>query len=430
VRTCVVGAGGREHALALALSVLGPVVVAPGNPGMAGHWRRQASPTDVAVVDADPTTLDADFFVIGPEAPLAAGLADQLRAGGRVVLGPGAAGARLEASKVWMKEVLDAAGVPTARWRAVETLDEAQRALDELGGPWAIKTDGLAAGKGVLVTSDRDQAVADAEAKLSGRAFGDAGRRLVIEEALSGPELSVLVVTDGERAVALPPARDAKRLLDGDAGPNTGGMGAFSPVPDADDDLVAQVVEGSALPVLDELRRRGVDYRGVLFVGLMLTSAGPVVLELNVRLGDPEAQAVLARSGPEAAEALLQAARGRLEVESVPARGSALCVVAAAPGYPVAPRLGEPISGIEGPDGAEGVPGVQVLHAGTACDAEGRLVAVGGRVLDVVATHDDGIAAARDAAYRALGRLVFPGGQWRGDIGCSAGDSSLQGAAR
>lgn len=430
MRTCVVGTGGREHALALALSTLGPVVVAPGNAGMAGRWRHHPSPTDVAVVDASPASVDADLFVIGPEAPLAAGLADELRAAGRLVLGPGAAGARLEASKVWMKEVLDSAGVRSARWHAVTSLEEAARALDDLGGPWAVKTDGLAAGKGVLVTADREEALADAEAKLSGRAFGDAGRRLVIEEALSGPELSVLVVTDGERAVPLPPARDAKRLLDGDAGPNTGGMGAFSPVPEVGEDLVSAVVEGSALPVLDELRRRGVDYRGVLFVGLMLTPAGPAVLELNVRLGDPEAQAVLARSGPEAAEAFVQAARGRLEVETVAARGSALCVVAAAPGYPAAARVGDPISGVEGPDGAEGVPGVVVLHAGTACDSSGRLVASGGRVLDVVATHEDGIASARDAAYRALGRLDFPGGQWRRDIGRSAGRPSLHEAAR
>lgn len=430
MRTCVVGAGGREHALALALSVLGPVVVAPGNAGMAGRWRHRPSPTDVAVTDVPPASVEADLFVIGPEAPLAAGLADELRAAGRLVLGPGAAGARLEASKVWMKEVLDAAGVPTARWRAVTTVDEAARALDDLGGPWAVKTDGLAAGKGVLVTADRDEALADAVAKLSGRAFGDAGRRLVIEEALRGPELSVLVVTDGDRAVALPPARDVKRLLDGDLGPNTGGMGAFSPVPDVGDEVVPSVMEGVVRPVLDELRSRRVDYRGVLFVGLMLTSAGPMVLELNVRLGDPEAQAVLARTGPEAAEAFVQAARGRLEIESIPARGSALCVVAAAPGYPSAPQLGGPIGGVEGPDGAEGVPGVRVLHAGTECDPSGRLVVSGGRVLDVVATHREGIAEARNAAYAALERLDFPGGQWRRDIGRSANSPSLHEAAR
>jgi len=426
----VVGAGGREHALALALAPLGPVVVAPGNAGMAGGWRRRASSTDVAVVDADPGQLDADLFVIGPEAPLAAGLADQLRAKGHLVLGPGSAGARLEASKVWMKEVLDQAGVPTARWRAASSLAEAERAVDELGGPWAIKTDGLAAGKGVLVTSDRSRALQDADAKLSGRAFGEAGRRLVIEEALSGPELSVLVVTDGIRAVALPPARDAKRLRDGDHGPNTGGMGAFSPVPDAPEELVGWTLERCVLPVLERLRALGVDYRGVLFVGLMLSARGPVVLELNVRLGDPEAQAVLARSGPEAAQAFLQAARGRLEVDRISAKGAALTVVVAAPGYPEAPRVGEPIGGVEGADGAEGVPGVQVLHAGTTCDGLGRLVSTGGRVLDVVARSDVDLAEARRAAYAAVGRLDWPGGQWRRDIASSALEGSLQGGGQ
>ncbi|HJV09211.1 MAG TPA: phosphoribosylamine--glycine ligase, partial [Acidimicrobiales bacterium] len=281
MRVCVVGSGAREHALAVALSRHADVVVAPGNPGI--PWSTTERPEDIA----------ADLFVIGPETPLVNGLADYLRGAGRLVLGPGAAGAQLEGSKAWMKAVLKEASVPTARYGAFADEEPALAFLRSLPGPWVVKTDGLAAGKGVLVTESFDEAAADVRAKLSGEAFGDAGRRVVIEEYLDGPELSLLCVCDGKRAVALAPAQDFKRLSDGDAGPNTGGMGAYSPVPIAGKDVVDEVLERAVLPTLAALQARRIDYRGVLYAGLMLTSDGPKMLEYNIRFGDPEAQVVL-----------------------------------------------------------------------------------------------------------------------------------------
>ncbi len=295
------GSGGREHALADALVRTAEVICAPGNPGMAEIAECRPGP---------PEAIDADLFVIGPEAPLVDGLADRLRAAGHAVLGPSAAGARLEGSKAWMKQVLVDAGVPTARHR-VFTADQLGAALawiDELPGPWVVKTDGLAAGKGVLVTADRDEAAADVRDKLDGTAFGDAGRVVVIEEGLSGPELSVLALCDGRRAVPLPAARDFKRLGAGDTGPNTGGMGAYSPVPGAGDDVVAEVMERAVDPTLAALRTQGIDYRGVLYAGLMLTPDGLRVLEYNVRFGDPEAEVVAPRIDDDLAAWLAAAA--------------------------------------------------------------------------------------------------------------------------
>ncbi|MDQ4133507.1 MAG: phosphoribosylamine--glycine ligase, partial [Actinomycetota bacterium] len=301
-RVCVVGSGGREHALrnALATTAGERVVVTPGNPGIPGS------------VSTPPEEIDADLFVIGPEASLVDGLADRLRSKGRLVFGPGADGARLEGSKAWMKQVLDEAGVPTARHGTFTEVEPATAFLNQLPGPYVVKTDGLAAGKGVLVTESRKEAVADVEAKLSGRAFGDAGRRVVIEEGLSGPELSVLCVCDGRRAVPLEPAQDFKRLGDGDTGPNTGGMGAYSPVPVAGPDLVEHVVDAAVEPTLAAMRKRDIDYRGVLYAGLMLTADGPKVLEYNVRFGDPEAQVVLPRFAGDLVAMLADAAAGRL----------------------------------------------------------------------------------------------------------------------
>jgi phosphoribosylamine--glycine ligase len=243
----VIGSGGREHALAHALVRTAEVVVTPGNPGIPGST---ATP---------PGEVEADLYVVGPEAPLVAGLADDLRAAGRLVFGPGADGARLEGSKAWMKQVVEAAGVPTARYASFTEVEPAVEFLRSLPGPWAIKTDGLAAGKGVLVAATLDEAVADVRAKLAGESFGDAGRRVVVEEGMTGPELSLLAVCDGTRAVALAPAQDFKRVGDGDAGPNTGGMGAYSPVPGVDDALVDDVTRRFVQPTLDELRRRGID---------------------------------------------------------------------------------------------------------------------------------------------------------------------------
>jgi phosphoribosylamine--glycine ligase len=404
VRALIVGAGGREHALARALARTAEVVVTPGNPGI--PWS----------ADVDPLDVEADLVVIGPEQPLVDGLADRLRAAGRLVLGPGADGARLEGSKAWMKHVLDEAGIPTARHRAFTQVEPALAFLRSLDGPWVVKTDGLAAGKGVLVTTDRSEAEDDVRAKLSGAAFGAAGRTVVIEEGLSGPELSVLALCDGERAVALAPARDHKRLADGDAGPNTGGMGAYSPVPDAGVDVVELAIERAVLPTLAALRGRGIDYRGVLYAGLMLTSDGPRVLEFNVRFGDPEAQVVLPRLTGDVAGLLAEAAAGRLRSQPAFDERAAVTVVMAAAGYPASPRAGDPITGIAD---AEAVEGVTVECAGVAAGPDGGLVTAGGRVLDVTALGAD-LADARRRAYEAVGRIRFAGAQHRADIAAAA----------
>ncbi len=289
---CVVGSGGREHALALALGRTADVIVTPGNPGIAGVTAEGHAITSVAT---PPEEIEADLYVIGPEAPLVDGLADRLRAAGRLVFGPGADGARLEGSKAFMKEMLAEAGVPTARFGVFTDPGAAKAFLRTLPAPWVVKTDGLAAGKGVLVTDSLAEAEADIDAKLSGDAFGDAGRRVVVEEGLVGPECSLLVLCDGHRLAPLAPAQDFKRRDDLDGGPNTGGMGAYSPVPGVDDAMVDRLVDESVAPLVAALVRRGIDYRGVLYAGLMLTPAGPKVLEFNVRFGDPETQVVLPR---------------------------------------------------------------------------------------------------------------------------------------
>ena len=400
-KVCVVGSGGREHALASVLGRSADVVVTPGNPGIPGST---ATPAE---------DLDADLFVIGPEVPLVAGLADRLRAQGKLVFGPGADGARLEGSKRWMKELLVRAGVPTARHASFTEVEPALAYLDDASsGLFVVKTDGLAAGKGVLVTADRAEAVADVEAKLSGSAFGDAGRRVVIEEGMTGPELSVLAVCDGRSAVALPAARDHKRVGDGDVGPNTGGMGAFAPVPDLSPDLVATVMERAVLPTLHQLRAEGIDYRGVLYAGLMLTPEGPKVVEFNVRFGDPEAQAVLPLLESDLVHLLAAAAEGSSAGDVAVSGDSAVTVVCAAPGYPQDPKLGDPITGLEA---ALTEPGVEVFCAGVARGPEGGLVTAGGRVLAVTGRGAD-VDAARACAYRGVRHLSWPGIHHRSDI--------------
>jgi len=415
VKVCVVGSGAREHALALALARTADVVVAPGNAGTTG---RSPEGHAIAASTSPVGEIPADLVVVGPEGPLVDGLADRLRASGRAVLGPGADGARLEGSKAFMKELAAAAGVPSARHATVDRFADAVAFLDTLPGPYVVKTDGLAAGKGVLVTAERAEAEADVAAKLSGEAFGRAGRRVVLEEAMSGPELSLLVLCDGERAVPLPPAQDFKRVGDGDTGPNTGGMGAYSPVPLADDGVVGEVMERIVEPSLAELRRRGIDYRGVLYAGLMLTEDGPRLVEFNVRLGDPEAQVVLPRLVGDVAELFFRAATGRLPaVAPEVSRDAAVSVVMAAAGYPAAARSGDRIGGIER---AGTVEGVTILHGATALDGSGRLVTAGGRVLSVTAVGAT-IADARERAYEAAGRISFEGAQYRRDIAAPAG---------
>jgi len=390
--------------LAHVLGRTAEVVVTPGNPAIPGSVAMPAE------------AVEADLFVIGPEAPLVDGLADRLRAQGRLVFGPGADGARLEGSKAWMKELLAAAGVPTAGHRAFTEAGPAKAYLATLAPPYVVKTDGLAAGKGVLVTHDRAEAEGDVDQKLSGVAFGDAGRQVVIEEGLTGPELSLLVVCDGSRAFPLAPAQDFKRIGDGDRGPNTGGMGAYSPVPAAGPDVVDLVMDRAVEPTLAALRGEGIDYRGVLYAGLMLTADGPKVIEYNVRFGDPEAQVVLPRLTSDLAELLAQAAAGDLRDQPTFGDAAAVTVVLAAAGYPEAPRVGDRITGL---DAAGALPGVTVFAAGVAEDDGGRLVTAGGRVLAVTGTGPS-IGAARDRAYAAVDVIDWDGRQYRTDIAAAA----------
>ncbi|MCD9624556.1 phosphoribosylamine--glycine ligase [Rhabdothermincola salaria] len=400
MKVCVVGSGGREHALAAVLGRHHEVVVTPGSPGIPGS------------VGTPPEQIDADLFVIGPEAPLVDGLADRLRAAGRLVFGPGADGARLEGSKAWMKEVLVEAGVPTAAHGTFTDLDPALAFLATMAPPFVVKTDGLAAGKGVVVTDSLDEARAAVGDYLSGEAFGDAGRTVVIEEGLTGPELSILAVCDGTRAVALAPAQDFKRVGDGDAGPNTGGMGAYSPVPVAGDDVVEMVMRDAVEPTLAALRARGIDYRGVLYAGLMLTPAGPKVLEYNVRFGDPETQVVLPRMTSDLGALLAAAAAGAIEEAPTFDDGAAVTVVCAAEGYPRQVRSGDAIEGL---DEARALEGVSVFCAGVGAGADGRLVTAGGRVLAVTGQAAT-IAEARARAYEGVARLSWPGLHHRTDI--------------
>lgn len=422
MKILVVGSGAREHAIVHALaheadrlgSAPHELHAAPGNPGIAGLAELHAvDQVDGAAVTALATRLGADLVVVGPEAPLVAGVADAVRAAGIPVFGPGAEAARLEGSKAFAKEVMAAASVPTAMAHVCTDVDEVAAAIDGFGAPYVIKDDGLAAGKGVVVTDDRDVALEHARACLDGD-----GRRVVVEEYLDGPEVSLFCVSDGSTVVPLAPAQDFKRALDGDAGPNTGGMGAYSPLPWAPDGLVEEVVTRVAQPTIDEMARRGTPFVGVLYVGLALTSRGTRVVEFNARFGDPETQSVLSRMVTPLSAVMLAAAQGRLA--SLPplawSDDASVTVVVAAQGYPGAVRSGDPISGV---DTAEQVTGVHVLHAGTARSADGVLVASGGRVLSVVARGTD-LAEARRRAYEAVGRIELAGSQHRTDIAARA----------
>ena len=410
MKVVVVGSGGREHALAHVLGRTAEVLVTPGNPGIPGS-------TDVPA-----TEIEADLYVIGPEAPLVDGLADRLRAAGKLVFGPGADGARLEGSKAWMKQLLVDAGVATARHGTFTEEAPALAFLDTMAPPYVIKTDGLAAGKGVVVTDSLTEARNAVGDYLSGAAFGSAGQQLVIEEGLVGPEVSVLAICDGTRAIALSPAQDFKRAYDGDAGPNTGGMGAYSPVPAVGDDLLAQILEDFVEPTLAELRRRGIDYRGVLYAGLMLTADGPKMLEYNVRFGDPECQVVVPRITNDLAALLAQAAAGELTDTAQFDDDAMVTVVCAAGGYPTAPRVGDVIEGV---DEANAIDGVTVFCAGVGADEAGRLVTAGGRVL-TVSGRGATIAQARERAYAAVERISYPDKMIRTDIAEGAGFAADQ----
>jgi phosphoribosylamine--glycine ligase len=404
----LLGSGGREHALARALAADPEVTdlhVAPGNPGIARlATRHPADLADLAAVAALATRLAPGLVVVGPEAPLVAGLADLLRGQGVACFGPGRAAAMLEGSKSFAKQVMAAAGIPTAAALTCRTEDQARSALARFGPPYVVKADGLAAGKGVVVTADHQAALAHARSQGT----------VVIEEYLDGPEVSLFALADGTTAVPLRPAQDFKRAGDGDTGPNTGGMGAYAPLPWAPPGLADEVLGTVIQPALDELRRRGTPYRGLLYAGLSLTAAGVRVVEFNARFGDPEAQVVLDRLASPLAGLLAAAAAGSL-AGTGPLRwspGAAVTVVLAAEGYPAAPASGDPITGIAD---AERLAGAYVLHAGTATTAAGELVSAGGRVLNVVGSGPD-LASARDTAYRAAAAIRMRGGWYRHDI--------------
>jgi len=413
VKVLVIGSGAREHALVRALAAdptVDAVVAAPGNAGI--DALAVCLPVDVgdpeAVADLAVSTA-ADLVVIGPEVPLVAGAADAVRARGIACFGPSAEAARLEGSKAFAKEVMAEAEVPTAMAHVCTTLDEVAEALDDFGPPYVVKDDGLAAGKGVVVTDDRDAALAHAAACLA-----RPGGALVIEEFLDGPEVSLFCITDGRTVLPLAPAQDFKRVGDGDAGPNTGGMGAYSPLPWAPRGLVADVVERVARPTVEELARRGTPFAGVLYCGLALTSRGMRVVEFNARFGDPETQVVLARLATPLGVVLRAAALGTLdELPDLRWRDeAAVTVVLAAENYPGTPRTGDPITGLEE---AAAVPGAWVLHAGTRRTDDGEVVSAGGRVLSVVGTGAD-LPAARACAYAAVERISLRGGHYRRDI--------------
>ena len=392
------------------------VVAAPGNPGIEAVAPCEALPGGVSdatsVVDLA-TRLGVDLVVIGPEAPLVAGVADAVRAAGIACFGPSAEAARLEGSKAFAKEVMSAAEVPTGLAHVCTTLQQVADAIDALGAPHVVKDDGLAGGKGVVVTDDREEALEHARSCLAKE-----DGRVVVEEFLDGPEVSLFCLSDGTTVVPLTPAQDFKRVGDDDTGPNTGGMGAYSPLDWAPEGLVADVVARVAQPTIEEMRRRGTPFAGVLYVGLALTSRGPRVIEFNARFGDPETQVVLARLLTPLAAVLHAAATGRLgDIE--PLRWStdhAVTVVVAAADYPATPRTGDLITGA---DALVGDPTAYVLHAGTARGADGLLVSAGGRVLSVVATGES-LAEARCRVYAAVAGIDLPGSHHRTDIALRA----------
>lgn len=421
MRVLVVGGGGREHALCWALSaspLLTKLWCAPGNPGIEEVAERVAlAAEDVAGLVGFAKRERADLVVVGPEAPLTLGLADACAAAGVVCFGPSAAAARLEGSKSFFKEICEAAGAPTARWRRFDDAGAARAYIREQGAPIVVKADGLAAGKGVVVAEtagEAERAVADF---MESRALGDAGATVVIEECLRGEEVSFFALCDGEHAIPLGAAQDHKRVGEGDTGPNTGGMGAYSPPPAFPEALRDEVMARCVAPVLAEMKRRGTPFRGVLFAGLMLTAEGPKLLEFNVRFGDPECQALMLRLRSDLLPALLAACAG--ELKSFDLRWEpthSILVVLAARGYPGTPEKGSVIGGL---GRAAAVPGARIFHAGTSRDAQGRIVAGGGRVLGVGATGAT-LREARDAAYRAVDLIEWPGGFCRRDIGWRA----------
>ena len=415
MKVLVLGPGGREHAIIRALArdpQVTEVHSAPGNAGIAQdvpvHAIDANNPEQAVALARE---LAADLVVIGPEAPLVAGVSDALREAGFAVFGPSAAAAQLEGSKAFAKQVMEEANVPTARAFVATTEAEAAQALDEFGAPYVVKDDGLAAGKGVVVTENRDAALEHANACFA------AGGSVVIEEFLDGPEVSLFVISDGKNVLPLSPAQDFKRIFDNDEGPNTGGMGAYTPLDWLPEGFVDEVIEKIARPTITRMAERGTPFVGVLFCGLAVTSRGVRVIEFNARFGDPETQAVLARLRTPLGQLLLAASRGEIaedtRLEWDPR--TAVDVVMAAENYPGTPRKGDAIAGLES---ASAMPDVHVVHAGTAVAGE-EIVTAGGRVLAVVALGDT-LAQARDAAYEGVQAITWEGAQYRTDIALKA----------
>lgn len=420
MKVLLVGSGGREHALAWKIAAspsLTRLVAAPGNPGIAGLCEtREVKATDVAALVALAREIEADLVVVGPEAALEAGLADALAAANIPCFGASREAAQLETSKAFTKAFCDRHKVPTAAYGVFETPDAAAAFLDTLKAPYVIKADGLAAGKGVVIAGTRGEADAAVLDMLGGR-FGAAGARVVIEEFMVGEEASLFALCDGETAVPFGFAQDHKRAFDGDNGPNTGGMGTYSPAPVLTDALITEAMERMVLPTVRGMAAEGRPYRGVLYAGLMLTAQGPKLVEYNARFGDPECQVLMLRLADDILPWLAAAAEGTLSRLGLPSwrEEAAICVVMAADGYPDSPVSGAIIRGAGADFGDEAV----VFHAGTKADADGTLRSAGGRVLNVCALGAT-LHEARDVAYAAVGTIDFPGGFYRSDIGWRA----------
>jgi len=421
VRVLVIGAGAREHALVLALRrdpAVTALIAAPGNAGIAQHAEvRPVDASSAEAVVALAKDVNADLVVIGPEVPLVLGVADAVRAAGIACFGPSAAAARIEGSKAFAKDVMAAAGVRTAHSEVVDSPAELDAALDRFGPTWVVKDDGLAAGKGVVVTADRS-AARDHAAELL-----EQGHPVLLESFLDGPEVSLFCLVDGEDVVPLLPAQDHKRVGDGDTGPNTGGMGAYTPLPWLPAETVTEIVADVVEPVAAEMVRRGCPFSGLLYAGLAIGAAGPAVVEFNCRFGDPETQAVLALLDSPLGELLNATATGALGRVQPPRwkDGSAITVVLAAENYPGRPRLGDVITGAGDGTADENT---AVLHAGTATREDGALVSAGGRVLNVVGVGAD-LAQARERAYARIASIKLPGSHFRTDIGLAAVESRI-----
>ncbi|WP_216894509.1 phosphoribosylamine--glycine ligase [Nocardia alni] len=424
MRVLVIGSGAREHALVVALRrdpAVRAVCAAPGNPGIAQQADvRPVDPTSAESVVALATEFKADLVVIGPEVPLVLGIADAVRSAGIACFGPSAAAARIEGSKAFAKDVMGAAGVCTARSEIVDHPGELDAALDRFGPTWVVKDDGLAAGKGVVVTADRSAA------RDHGAELLEQGHPVLLESFLDGPEVSLFCLVDGETVVPLLPAQDHKRIGDGDTGPNTGGMGAYTPLPWLPAESVAEIVDTVVKPVAAEMAQRDVPFSGLLYAGLAMGQAGPAVVEFNCRFGDPETQAVLALLDSPLGALLHATATGTLARAEAPRwkDGAAITVVLSAENYPGRPRTGDVITGADTVE-----PDTEVLHGGTAQRADGALISAGGRVLNVVATGAD-LSEARARAYARIAGIKLPGGHYRTDIGLAAAEARISLPAR